>query len=69
MLNNLSKILGSKLLKVSDVHEGTGISKTTLTNLYYQRAANVRISTLMKICDFLQIPLNELIDYKPNVRR
>lgn len=65
MKNNLSKVLGEQLLKVSDVHCGTGISKTTLTDLYYQRAENVRLDTLQKICDFLRIPLSELIEYVP----
>lgn len=37
MENNMSKILGERLLKVSDVYRGTGISKTTLTDIYYQR--------------------------------
>lgn len=63
--NNLSKILGERLLKVSDINAGTGLSKTTLTNIYYQRASNIQIETLVKICDFLQIPMNELIDYQP----
>ena len=65
MRNNLSKILGEKLLKVSDVHEATGISKTTLTAIYYQRAVNVNLRTLKKICDFLQVSLSELIEYEP----
>lgn len=65
MKNNLSKILGERLLKVSDVHAGTGISKTTLANIYYQRTATVKINTLIKICDYLQIPLSELIEYVP----
>ncbi|EME8160575.1 helix-turn-helix transcriptional regulator [Enterococcus faecium] len=65
MKNNLSKILGERLLKVSDVFEGTGISKTTLTDIYYQRAKNIQLDTLMKICDYLQVPLSDLIEYKP----
>lgn len=65
MRNNLSILLGERLLKVSDVHEATGISKTTLTNLYYQRVMNVQLETLQKICDFLQVSLSELIEYTP----
>lgn len=65
MKNNLSAILGEKLLKISDVSNGTGISTTTLANVYYQRTYDFRISTLTKICDYLQIPLSELIEYEP----
>ena len=65
MKNNLSKILGERLLKVSDVFKATGISKTTLTDIYYQRAKNIQLATLMKICDYLQVPLSDLIEYEP----
>ncbi|EPI2198623.1 TPA: helix-turn-helix domain-containing protein [Enterococcus hirae] len=65
MKNNLSKILGERLLKVSDVFKATGISKTTLTDIYYQRAKNVQLDTLMKICDYLQVSLSDLIEYEP----
>ncbi|MGJ0706651.1 helix-turn-helix domain-containing protein [Enterococcus avium] len=65
MQNNLSKLLGERLLKVSNVHIATGISKTTLTEIYYQRAVNVQLSTLQKICDYLGVSLSELIEYDP----
>lgn len=65
MKNNLSKLLGERLLKVSGIYAHTGISKTTLTNLYYQRSTNVQLGTLQKICDFLNVPLSELIEYIP----
>lgn len=65
MNNHFSRLLGERLLKVSDVYRGTGISKTTLTDIYYQRSTNVQLETLQKICDFLQVPLSELIEYVP----
>ncbi|MDM8212619.1 helix-turn-helix transcriptional regulator [Enterococcus hirae] len=65
MKNNLSKILGERLLKVSDIHKMTGIARSTLTEIYYQRALNVQLDTLQKICDALQIPLSKLIEYEP----
>ena len=45
--------------------KATGISKTTLTDIYYQRAKNVQLDTLMKICDYLQVSLSDLIEYEP----
>ncbi|GMB98609.1 hypothetical protein K2D_16460 [Enterococcus hirae] len=65
MKNNLSKILGERLLKISDIFNETGISKTTLTEIYYRRARNVQLETLVRICDCLQISLSELIEYVP----
>lgn len=69
MRNNLSKILGERLLKVSDIHDSTGISRSTLTHFYYQRATNIQLETLTKICDYLQIPLSELIEYQPEKKK
>lgn len=68
MKNNFSAVLGAKLLKVSDVYEATGISKTTLTNFYYQRSTNLQLETLIKICEFLEVPLSELIEYQPKIK-
>lgn len=66
MNNNFSTILGHKLLTVTDVYKGTGISRSTLGNLYYQRTNSIKIKTLIKICDYLQISLSELIEYEPS---
>ncbi|WP_311319001.1 helix-turn-helix domain-containing protein [Levilactobacillus brevis] len=63
--NKLSAILGARLLSISKVHDDTGISRSTLTNLYYRRIDNVGLDTLRKLCDYLQIPLSELIEYTP----
>ncbi|WP_337588896.1 helix-turn-helix transcriptional regulator [Levilactobacillus koreensis] len=65
MVNNFSTLLGSRLLKIDDVYKATGISRTTLTELYYRRKANVELRTLKKICDYLQVSLSELIEYTP----
>ena len=68
MKNNLSMIMGAKLLSISKVHEDTGIARSTLISLYYRRSKNVKLDTLRKLCDYLQIPLSELIEYKPKVK-
>lgn len=65
MNNNFSTILGSRLLKISDVYEKTGISRTTLTSIYYRKAENIQLKTLIEICDFLDVSLSELIEYHP----
>lgn len=68
MRDNLSKLLGEHLSKVSDIHEFTRTSKKTLTNLYYQRATNVQLEILQKIYDYLQVSLSELVEYKSKVK-
>lgn len=65
MDNNLSGLLGQRLISISKLHDATGISRSTLIGLYYKRTGNVNTATLKKICDYLQIPLSDLIEYKP----
>lgn len=60
-----SDLLGKRKEKISDVYEATGISRTTLTNLYYEREQNIQMKTLLKLCDYFQVPLEELVSYEP----
>ena len=55
MNNNLSMILGERLLKISFVAKETGISRTTLTNLYYKRSKSISGRVLNKLCAYLNI--------------
>ena len=61
MKNNLRIILAKQRKKVSDVHKATGISKTTLTSLYYERTKNPEAETLLKIADYLGVSIDELL--------
>lgn len=61
MKNNLRVLLAKQRKKVSDVHEATGISKTTLTNLYYERTKNPDSQTLLKIANYLGVSIDELL--------
>ncbi|WP_164512064.1 helix-turn-helix domain-containing protein [Lacticaseibacillus daqingensis] len=69
MNNQLSAIMGTRLLTVNEVAEGAGLQRNTVSRIRNKRAKNVTIPTLMKLCDFLQIPLHELIDYDPRSKR
>lgn len=59
MSNNLSKILGERLLKISTVAKETGISRTTLTSIYYKRNKGISNDVLLKLCNYLKITPND----------
>ncbi|WP_176717799.1 helix-turn-helix domain-containing protein [Brochothrix thermosphacta] len=40
-------------------------NRSTLTSFYYKKTTNIRVSTLLKICDYLEIELLELIGFMP----
>lgn len=62
MENNLRIILAKQRKKISDIHEATGISKTTLTSLYYERTKNPEIATLLKVANYLGVTMDELLN-------
>lgn len=61
MDNNLRIILATQRKTVADVHEATGLSKATITAIYYERAKNPELKTLMKIADYLNVSIDELL--------
>lgn len=54
-------LLAKKREKVSDVAKATGISKSTLTALYYERTKRPDIKTLQKVCDYLAVTVDEFL--------
>jgi len=60
---HLSKIMGEKRLKISDVVKATNINRGTLTRLYHEKAQRVDLEALDKLCRYLQCPLSELIEW------
>ena len=61
MHNNLSAILGKRLLKISTVSKETGISRTTLTNLYYKRSKSISGRVLNSLCSYLDVTPSMLL--------
>ena len=57
-------ILAKKRLKVADVARETGLSKSTLTALDYERAKNPSLDTLKKVSSYLGVTLDEFLDTK-----
>lgn len=60
--NNFSTLLGAKRLKISDVSRDTGISRQTLTPLYYGREAGISYRVLGKLCSYLNCSVGDLLE-------
>lgn len=61
MQNNFRVLLAKQRKKVSDVHKATGLSKSALTALYYERTKRPDIETLQKVADYLGVTIDELL--------
>lgn len=57
---NLNVLMAERGLKISEVSKRTGISRTTLTSLAYNRAKGIQLETLDNLCDFFDIDASEL---------
>lgn len=69
MKNNFRVFLAIKRLKLAEVSRETGISRTTLTNFYYERLENPNYSTLNKVASFLDISVDELMNSEVEVTK
>lgn len=57
---NLSTIMGSKRLKISDVSRATGVNRGTITRMFNEEATRIELDVVEKICRFLEIEIGEL---------
>lgn len=60
IVNRFSILLGERRLKISDVHKLTGLSRTTLTDLYYDKAQAISLNTLSILCDALECEVSDI---------
>ena len=61
MRNNFRVILAKKRKTVADLSKDTKITKTTLTNLYYERTKNPDSQTLLKLSNALGVTIDEIL--------
>lgn len=67
--SNLPVLLASRLLRMSDVIRDTGISRPTLTNLYYGKGKGINYDTLNKLCTYLDVTPGELLTFVEEEQR
>ena len=61
MKNNMRVLLAKRREKVSHVAEATGISKSTLTALNYERTKKPEIETLQKVSEYSDATVDEFL--------
>ena len=62
---NLSEIMGQKQLKIVKVSNDTGISRPTLTALYYNNGKGIQFDTMNVLCRYLNVSPAQLFDFTP----
>ena len=62
MKNNFSSLLRDSGKNISIVSRDTGISRTTLTEIYYNRNKGIQFKTLMKLCRYLKCDVKDFFE-------
>jgi putative transcriptional regulator len=71
MRSHLSRLMGEKRVRVTDVARATGIDRNTLARLYYDRARRIDIDDLGKLCQYFDCAVGDLLEWtrEPSVRK
>ena len=64
IVNKFSVLLAQRLLKISTLAKATGISRVTLTNLYYRRSKQIDLETLDKLCCYLRCGVGNILEFQ-----
>lgn len=64
--SNLSKILGERRIKMSQLSRETGLAINTIAAIYYGRCKQIQFETINKVCRSLNIGIGDLFEYIPD---
>ncbi|MYZ27670.1 helix-turn-helix transcriptional regulator [Lactobacillus salivarius] len=51
-------------MKIKELHERAGISRSTLTKLYYDKTSMIKLDTIDTLCSVLDVTPGELFEYR-----
>lgn len=60
---NLSKFMGINKMTIQDVHEKTGLSRNTVSDLYHENVKLIRFDTIERLCELFNIQPGELLEW------
>lgn len=57
----LSTLMGTNRLSIQDVHDKTKLSRTTISNLYNDKAKRLDFETIEKLCELFCCDVSEIL--------
>lgn len=60
---HLSRLMGERKLKISDVARETGLHRNTITLLYDETATRVDLDAIDKLCAFFNVGIGDLLEH------
>lgn len=62
----LSILMAKHFIKISTLAKETGISRSTLTNMYYSKSKMISFSVLDKLCRYFNCDVSDILEYREN---
>ncbi len=62
----LSRVLGEKRMTQAELSRKTGIRPATINEIYHELTERINLEHLDRICEVLDCPLSDLMNYEPN---
>ncbi|UDK97477.1 helix-turn-helix transcriptional regulator [Lysinibacillus sphaericus] len=59
---HLSRLLGEKRMKISELAKETGLHRNGLSRLYNEETDGIKFDTLEKVCKALNCDISDLIE-------
>ena len=63
--NNLSRLLGERRMKMTELCKLTGLSKNTVFRIYHDKVSNFSLESVDKICNALNCNVQDIFEYIP----
>ena len=63
---NLSRFLGERRIKITEMANKSGLAKNTIMALYHEKAKGITWDVLEKLCITLNCHPGDLIEYVPD---
>jgi len=60
---HLSRLMGERKLKISDVARDTGLHRNTITLLYQETATRVDLDAINALCSYFHVAVGELFEF------
>jgi putative transcriptional regulator len=60
---HLSRLMGERKLKISDVARDTGLHRNTVTLLYQETATRVELEAVDALCRYFGVSVGELFEF------
>ena len=60
---HLSRLMGERKLKISDVARDTGLNRNTVTLLYQETANRVDLEALDALCKYFDVTVGDVFEF------